>query len=90
MGVQVGNQCFSSQQAAENYLYSQVTPILTENGVLAPVFNGNNWTYNGQIMHSALPECSATANFMEGQLIGWALVTVFVLAWKFRIIQRML
>ena len=90
MGVQVGNQCFTDQQSAENYLFSQATPLLTEAGVLSPVFIKGQWIFKGEIIHLSLPECSQTSNFAEGQLLGWALTLVIIVAWKFKIMQRIL
>ena len=91
MGVQVGNQCFDDLATAQNYLLSQVTPEPTQNGLLAPVYDGvNGWSYNGQAIALNLPECSQLANFAEGQIIGWAIVAVMAAAWGFRIIQRVM
>lgn len=90
MGVQVGNQCFSSRESAENYLYSQATPLLTEAGVISPVFENGQWKFKGQIIHLSLPECSQPQNFADGQIIGWALALVIIAAWKFKVIQRLL
>lgn len=91
MGVQVGNQCFSNLSEAENYLFSQVTPVPAESGLLMPSYDGvSGWIYNGVQIHANLPECSQIANFAQGSAIGWALVGLMATAWGFRIIQRVM
>jgi len=92
MGVQVGNICFKNQQEADNYVYSQSVPIFTEQGILSPVYSksSKSLTYQGEVIHANLPECSQVENFIDGQVIGWIFVLLIVSAYKFKVILRMM
>lgn len=92
MGVQVGNICFKNQQEADNYVYSQSIPILTEQGILSTVYDksSKSWTYQGKAIHANLPECSQVENFIDGQVIGWIFVLLIISAYKFKVILRMM
>lgn len=81
MGYQVGAACYTDKQLAENIYFSQVVPVITENGVKQIVYNGRDWYYGSQKIEARLPQCDPAANYKLGFEVGMALLpTALVLA----------
>ena len=81
MGYQTGFICHESLESAENFYFSQVTGVPTDNGLLMPVKSSSGWTFKGDVIHASLPECSPLQNFMDGQEVGWLIVGALSIAW---------
>lgn len=72
MGYQVGNQCFSTLQQAENHYFSLVAPVIRPDGtLLKPEYLGGQWNLNGQVLQANLPQCDPVQNLFDGMELGW-------------------
>lgn len=88
MGYQVGATCYPDLQLAENIYFSQVVPVLTDNGILQMQYTKQGWYYNGKKAEISLPQCSPLDNFKLGAEMGMALVpTAVVLATTLLIVR---
>ena len=84
MGYRVGMQCFESRELAQDYVLSQVPPLLTENAVIHPVKSGSSWIYQGQIVELSFPECSAVEQIQLGALLAAPVIVLAGLVFAFR------
>ena len=79
MGYLVGRVCHAEKSDALNEVMTQVTPTIDKDGVLRhPVFNGQSWEYQGQVVDLNLPECNEHAHLDLGQSIGLNMVYAFI------------
>ena len=86
MGYQVGNNCYATRAEAENAYFSQVVPVILQNGQLSQIgFNGKNWKYQNEILKAQLPECSIGQNFKDGTEIGFMLMLMMVGLWGIKL-----
>lgn len=90
MGYQVGNVCYDDKKLADNAYYSQVSPILTENGVIQLQYKGSNWYYQNQVITANLPQCSPSHNYQLGYEMGMQLLPLAVLLFVFKLIARLI
>lgn len=75
MGYLVGRVCHAQKADALNEVMTQVTPTIDKDGVLRhPVFNGQNWEYQGQPVNLNFPACNEFEYFELGHRIGVELV----------------
>ncbi|QMT33763.1 hypothetical protein LNQ82_04565 [Conchiformibius steedae DSM 2580] len=88
MGYQVGNTCYATKGAAENAYFSQVAPVIQQNGRLLQLqYNGNpkhidgGWTLNGRTVSASLPQCSPAENFKDGAQIGFMFLLAAIGLW---------
>ncbi|MCP1773483.1 hypothetical protein J2T38_002337 [Neisseria perflava] len=90
MSYRVGLQCVTSQELAEDLIFSATLPTITQNGdVLRPEKSGSEWYLNGAEVSLSFPECSITEQISAGAQIGSSLLVLFVLIAGFKMIYRM-
>lgn len=84
-GYRVGGQCFTSAEAATDYLMSQVVPTIDQNGTLQhPVKQGVVWHYGGQKVALTLPACNPSEDFEDGLTVGVEVVALMFIAFVIR------
>lgn len=89
MGYQVGNQCFTDRQQAENHYYSLVAPVVTADGkIIQPEYTGQHWQLNGQVLQTKLPECDPAQNVRDGMELGWLFFGTMAAMYVFTIIRK--
>ena len=87
---QIGNQCLD-EKTAENVFYTSIAPAIKPDGSLwRPEFDGNQWTYEGQVLQLNLPKCSPVENYSDGLIYGWSLLFVVASLFVFGEIRRLL
>lgn len=84
MGYRVGMQCFESRELAQDYVLSQVPPLLTENAVISPVKSGSSWIYQGHIVELSFPECSQVEQIQLGALLAAPVIVLAGLVFAYR------
>ena len=79
MGYQVGFQCFDTLQAAQDYKYSSVAPVINQNNQLVqPEKLNGQWQLNGSQIIDSFPTCSPLEQFQDGIEIGWGFIALTV------------
>lgn len=90
MGYQVGNHCYLDKELAEKVYFSQVPPVITNDGVKQIVFQNNQFYYGSQKLEARLPECNPVENFQLGFELMMYLVPTAILLFTARIIIRLM
>ncbi len=91
MGYRVGNQCFSTLPEAEAHYFGSVVPVIKpDNTLLFPVFDGQNWALDGQVIHGSFASCDPLQNFQAGASLGWMIAGVFVAVFTINIIRGLI
>lgn len=100
MGFAVGSRCFTEESAALAFFYSE-TPVDVASGnppTWSRVEYDGAWhlrTYEGVVQMSdvllgnpGFASCSQVEAVGDGALLGFAVVGVWVIAWGFKVMQR--
>ncbi|WII92506.1 hypothetical protein QEO94_07600 [Kingella negevensis] len=93
MGYQVENNCFESREAAENYYFSLVIPVITQEGkLIQPSYNKNlkKWQMGDKIVEAYIPECDSVQNFKTGMEIGWLVFAIMGSLYAVHLIKGLL
>ncbi|WP_066567938.1 hypothetical protein [Snodgrassella sp. CFCC 13594] len=91
MGYQVGNQCFTSIEAAENQYFSAVAPAVSAGGeLIKPEYSGTQWILNGTVIHAQLPPCDPEQNLKDGMELGWLLFGIMAVLYGFKWIKGLM
>lgn len=91
MGYRVGYQCFSTKEAAYDYLLSQQLPTISADGtLLRPVKQGENWYFQGQIVQLSLPECDIQEQIEMGILMASPFLLLATIVFGFKVIMKLI
>lgn len=89
MGYRVGLQCIESKEIANDFVVSQVVPVLTPDGrFLSPEKIGSKWFFQGEEILLSLPECSVSEQIYSGLSVGGAFLTAFALMFCFKMVLK--
>lgn len=89
MGYRVGFQCFENIEVANDFVLSQIAPVITAEGKLIyPQKVGKEWFLNGEKIVLSFPECSVVEQFSNGVKLASPLLTIFVLIFCFRLVAK--
>lgn len=85
---QVAQHCFADKADADNYLLSQIVPVITSDGrILKPEYQQGQWTFNGQVLNPTYPPCDIMSRVQEGAFFASFLIPVLVVAFGFRFMK---
>ncbi len=91
MGYRVGYQCFTTSEAAHDYLLSQQPPTITQYGrLIRPVKVGKNWYFGTQRIQLSFPQCSIAEQIAEGALLSGLLIFLAVIVFGINQIRRLI
>ena len=91
MSYRVGFQCFSSAEAAHDYLLSQQLPVITHDGkLIRPVKQGHDWYLQGQKVQLSFPECNITEQIALGGMFSGFLIFLAVLVFGINQILKLI
>lgn len=90
MGYQVGNTCYTTKELAENVYFSQVSPIITLDGVKQVSYTNGKWHYGSQQLTANLPTCDPAQNVKDGAELGWLVFGIMAVLYTFHIIKGLL
>lgn len=91
MGYRVGQQCFNNLEQAHDYLLSQLSPTVTQDGkIIRPVKNGKDWYLSEQKINLSFPQCDIAEQIQLGVLVGAPFILLMVLVFGIRVIKRLI
>lgn len=91
MGYRVGMQCFSSEEAAYDYVLSQLPPTITNDGqIIRPVKSNQGWELNGQAVHLSFPECDPVEQIQLGIVLAAPFIGLCILVWGINMIKKLI
>ncbi|WP_308019603.1 hypothetical protein [Neisseria mucosa] len=91
MGYRVGQQCFNNLEQAHDYLLSQLSPTVTQDGrIIRPVKNGKNWYLENQQINLSFPQCDIAEQIQLGALTAAPIIGLFVLIFGIRMIRKLI
>lgn len=89
MGYRVGLNCFGNIETANDYVLSQIAPVITVDGkIIAPEKVGKDWFLSGEKITLSYPECSVTGQMADGAKMAVPFVMIFVLMFAFRLVGK--
>lgn len=103
MGYQVGNTCIDDRELAEDVYFSQVAPLITQDGLKQVVYLNGKWhlqkiqkTARGEFriieiqnLSIHLAECSPIENYKQGYELGLQLLPTAILLFCTGIIVKL-
>ena len=82
MGYRVGQQCFNNLEQAHDYLLSQLSPTVTQ--------DGKNWFLENQQINLSFPQCDITEQIQLGALTAAPIIGLFTLIFGIRMIKKLI
>lgn len=91
MGYRVGQQCFNNLEQAHDYLLSQLSPTVTQDGkIIRPVKNGKNWYLENQQINLSFPQCDIKEQIQLGALTAAPIIGLFTLIFGIKMIKKLI
>jgi hypothetical protein len=86
VGYRVGIQCVETKLQADDLVLSTQSPLLSADGqVYRPIRVQDGWYYQGNKITLSYPECNPVEQMKAGAEIGGYVLTVFVIAYCFKL-----
>lgn len=91
MGYQVGTTCYFDKETADKAYFGSVVPVIRSDGVLMQLeYQDSVWKLNNQVVNSSLPQCDPIEDFKDGQVIGWSVFLIMLVAYSVYLLRTRL
>lgn len=99
MGVYSQGRCYNDSSEAVDALFSSVVPSFSGDCLVTLVRSEEGWivsrqcpteTYTFSAVPPGMPLCDPSESVIDGFVLGWAVVLVWVSAWAIKILSKAL